>query len=287
MKETRFAYVAGLIDADGSLYISKNTNEQGYVRYDPIITITSTHLPTVKWLVKIFGGTYRRSVWKKGEGEDYYKWLFSSDKHASRFLDRVLPYLWLKKYQAFVLKEYYGLEGAQDKHKRENLYQQMGDLNHNLSVTPNTSSLSLKRNLRQAYFAGMFDGEGSSYILRAKQGKQSRCNGFFYRASVSLGSTCPEVADALCQIYGGVVRKRPPHKGTRWMYEWDVKDNRRKKIFLLSILPYLITKLKQSKIVLNFVCIGDRPSPEKRKKMWLECSKLNGKKIETELHGDM
>ena len=284
MKDTRFAYVAGLIDADGSLYISKSVDKYGYAHYDPIVMIRSTHLPTVKWLIKIFGGTYDRSVWKKGCWKDYYRWKFSSDKHASRFLDKILPYLWLKRKSALVLREYYRLSGIQCKVRRDILYHRAVEANHSLSVTPNTSSLSLKRNLRQAYLAGMFDGEGSSYILRVKQ---RRCTGFYYRACVSLGSTCREIVQELQKVYGGFVRKRPPHNGVLWMYEWDVKDNYGKENFLLSILPYLRTKTEQSKIVLNFVRLNGQPLPEKRKSMWLTCSKLNGKKIETELHGDV
>src|SRR5271163_1907613 len=121
MKETRYAYAAGLIDADGSLYISKSTLENGYVSYDPTLMLRSTHLPTIKWFVSKFGGTYSKSTWENGEHKDYYRWKFSSDKHASRFLDKITPYLWLKKDQAVVLKNYFDLEGANAPEEREKL----------------------------------------------------------------------------------------------------------------------------------------------------------------------
>lgn len=286
MKETRLAYVAGLIDADGSLYISKSTNDLGYVSYDPTVMIRTTHFETVKWLVSTFGGTFNKTDWVVPIWKRYYRWKFTSDKHASRFLDKILSYLWLKKEQAFILKEYFEMNGVQNKEKREALYQRVSKLNQNLSVTTNTSNLSLKRNLHQAYLAGMFDGEGSSYIIRVKQSKASGGNGFYYRACVSLGCTFEPVIVDLFNTYGGFTRKRPPHNGILPMYEWDIKDNKGKEKFLLSILPYLITKRKQSKIVLDFVRLCGTPDPEKRKRMWFTCSELNGKKRESDLTGD-
>ena len=70
------------------------------------------------------------------------------------------------------------------------------------------------------------------------------------------------------------------------MHEWDLKDNNGKELFLLETLPYMITKREQSKIVLNFVRMNGKPDPEVRKRMWITCSELNGKKIESDLIGD-
>jgi len=286
LKETRFAYAAGLIDADGSLYISKCIRKDGYTSYDPTLMIRSTHLPTMKWFVSVFGGTYDKTVWKDKNYKDYYRWKYSSDIHAARFLDKIIPYLWIKQKQASLLKQYFEMRYVNDKQQREAIYQQMGELNQNYSLTTNTPSLPLKDNLRNAYFAGMFDGEGSSYIIRGKQGKQSRGKGFYYRACVCLGNTFLPVIQELKKTYGGFTRERPPHNGKLMMHEWDLKDNPLKERFLLSVLPYLKIKIEQSKIVLNFVRMNGEVNPEKRKAMWLACSELNGKKIESDLIGD-
>jgi hypothetical protein len=283
LKETRLAYVAGLIDADGSLYISKAIRKDGYVSYDPIVMVRSTHLPTVKWLVNMFGGTYDTGVWDNPNWKTYYRWKFSGDKHAARFLDKILPYLWLKKAQAKVLKTYYELGGMNLPAVRESLYQSTTKLNQNESVTTNTSRLPFLGNILAAYLAGMFDGEGSSYIIKVKQG---RGDGYYYRACISLGSTCKSLAEELQRVYGGGWRKRPPHNGILPMYEWSVTTNVDKERFLLATIPYLHTKTEQSKIVLQFVRMSGEINPEKRRACWLKCSALNGNKRESELVSD-
>jgi hypothetical protein len=286
LKEKSFAYVAGLIDADGSLYISRSTRKDGYESFDPTIMVRSTHFPTIQWLIKTFGGSYSRSEWEKDQWKTYYRWKFTSDKNASPFLDKIEPYFWLKKKQASVLKRYFALGGAINPALREQLADEVSYLNQSESLTTNTSSLPLKA--FNAYIAGMFDGEGSSYIIRVKQSKWSRGKGFYYRACVSLGSTSKPLAILLKKRFGGDWREKPPHNGKLPMYEWDVKDNKGKETFLLAVLPYLITKHKQSKIVLDFVRMNKEPNPEKRKAMWIECTTLNGhgKKIESDLAGD-
>jgi hypothetical protein len=281
LKEKSFAYVAGLIDADGSLYISRSTSNEGYCSFDPIIMIRSTHLPTIKYLVKTFGGSYDESKWENDQWKKYYRWKFTSDKNASLFLEKILPYLWLKKEQGLLLKQYYELEGSCNKSLRHEIANKVSSLNQSESVTTNTSNL-----LSNAYIAGMFDGEGSSYIIKVKQSKQSRSKGVYYRACISLGSTSKALAEELKRKFGGSWRQRPPHNGNLPMYEWDIKDNKGKENFLLAILPYLTTKYKQSKIVLDFVRMNKKPDPEKRKSMWIECTLLNGKKRESDLIGN-
>ncbi len=281
MRKKDFAYVAGLIDADGSLYISKSTNENGYTQFDPIIMVRTTHLKTAKWLVDRFGGMYDRTDWKYDKWKPYYRWKFTSDKKAAIFLDKIIPHLWLKKEQAIVLKQYFSLNGTVVPRVRMMLADRCSSLNKGESVTTNTSGLS-----SNAYIAGMFDGEGSSYIIRVKQSAQSRGKGFYYRACVSLGSTSKSLAVQLKKLFGGSWRERPPHNGKLPMYEWSVQDNKGKERFLLSIIPYLITKKEQSGIVLNFVRMNKEPDPDTRKRAWIECTKLNGKKRESDLIGD-
>jgi hypothetical protein len=280
LKETRFAYVAGLIDADGSFSISRSESKQGYVSYDPLVRIRSKHLPTMQWLAGTFGGHHRPSIM---DGEIYYEWKFSSDTHASRFLERILPYVWIKKKQSLVLKEYYGLRGVQNKTLRQSLYERIIDLNQNESVTTNTPRLPFSDKILPAYVAGIFDGEGSAYVIRVKQTCGS---GFYYRASLSLGMSYKPLITELQRLYGGAWRQRPPHRGNLPMYQWDVQDNKSKQQFALSVLPYLVTKKEQVNITLNFARMNGKPDPEKRIKLWKRCSALNGNMIEPELTGD-
>lgn len=280
MKETKFAYVAGLIDADGSFSISRSESKEGYIHYDPLIRIRSKHLPTMRWLVDTFGGYHRPQIL---DGEIYYQWKFSSDTQASRFLEKIIPYVWIKQQQGLVLKEYYGLQGVQNKPLRQSLYEKIITLNQNESVTTNTPRLPFSGKILPAYLAGVFDGEGSAYVIRVKQTYSS---GFYYRASISLGMSYKPLIMELQRLYGGAWRQRPPHRGKLPMYQWDVQDNKSKEIFSLSVLPYLVTKREQVNIALNFARMNGKPDPEKRIAMWKRCCALNGNMIEPELAGD-
>lgn len=282
MKETRYAYVAGLIDADGCFGISRCVVKGGYISYDPTIRVRSTHLPTIKWLVNTFGGTFSHGKWENDDWKDYYLWKFSSDVHASRFLDKILPYLWLKQAQGLVLREYFAMNGAMSPSKRETLYTEMIELNQSESLTTNTSRLSLTGKLRHAYFSGVIDGEGSFYVIK---GNQSSGKGVWYRAAISLGNTCKPLVVSLKEEYGGAWRKRPPHNGVLPMYQLDIQDNASKEKLLLYTLPYLVTKREQAKLVLNFVRIRVA-NPVLRAEYFVRCGELNGKKIEPVLIGD-
>lgn len=272
MKENRFAYVAGLIDADGDLTISRSVNKEGYVQYDPMVRIGSSHLPTLKWLVAKFGGYFRKTKPKEGR-KPFYIWKFSSDKHASRFLERVHPYLWLKKSQSNVLREYYALAGSHNPVERESLSRRIRGLNQSESHTTNTSRVSLTGKMLQAYLAGAFDGEGSCYILRAKQ---SQGDSYFYRASISFGNTWKPLVVCFVKKYGGLWRERPPHNfGKLKMYQWDVRDNPTRERFLLYTLPYLVTKREQAKLVLTFIRIQGS-NPPLRESLRRRCCQFNG-----------
>ena len=130
----------------------------------------------------------------------------------------------------------------------------------------------------------MFDGEGSSYIIKVEQ---AHCNGFQYRSGVSLGNTYKPLILELHRIYGGSWRERPPHNGKLPMFEWEMKRQEDQEKFLLDVLPYLKTKREQSKILLNFIRMRGERNPAKREEMHRQVRALNGKKIESELHGDM
>lgn len=272
MKEIRFAYVAGLLDADGCLGISRSLRKDGYVSYDPTIRVRSTHLLTVKWLVKTFGGTFSKTSWDNDCWKDYYTWKFSSDVHARRFLVKVSKYLWLKKKQANLLEKYYSLDGKVCPPEREGLYSEMKKLNEE-----NPSRLTRQgyhfSKLHSAYLAGSFDGEGSIYIIKVKQ---SRSNGFYYRATITFSNTYKSLVVSFKSLFGGCWRKRKPHNGVLPMFQLDIQDNSSKERALLYMLPYLITKKEQAKLALNFIRIKGN-NPLLRRELMRRCCSLNGR----------
>jgi hypothetical protein len=271
--------MAGLLDAEGCFSLSKHTRSNGYVMYDPLIRFTTTHKPTATWVTANFGGTLKQREWKGGKWKTYYQWRFGSDKHAAEFLSLILPYVSIKKKEALVLQEYYNLSGCQNPEKREQLFQTMTGLKNRESVTTDTLSFSFDSNEVNAYFAGIFDGEGSAYIVKYTQTK----GGLGYRPHISVGNSFHPLINALHLYYGGSTRDRGFQNSKLQMYDWDLRRVADQEKFLLAVLPYLSIKREQSNLLLKFLRLNGVPNPVKRAEFHLQMRQLNGKKIQSDL----
>jgi len=109
----------------------------------------------------------------------------------------------------------------------------------------------------KAYIAGLVDGEGCISICRRKK-KQRNNSNWYYEPQVAVTNTDRRLLDFLIDLYGGwiaiVKGKKDNHKTG---YHWKITgDNMR--TLLKDILPYLKSKEKQAKILLQFPKYGHR-----------------------------
>jgi hypothetical protein len=106
MSKLTAAYVAGLIDGEGSIGISRVTKPQNkkQIGHNARIRIAMTDKDIIFWLKDSFGGyaTYlkRPYPWK-----DCYCWTIRESNTVKRFLDKIYPYLKVKKKQAEIMKQ--------------------------------------------------------------------------------------------------------------------------------------------------------------------------------------
>jgi len=97
------AYLAGLIDGEGGIYISKfkRANPHGFV-YELCLRITNTD-PSIINLCNKYGGCWQgqeqTSRWKI-----VYRWLFGKDD-IRFYVPQLLPYLVIKRKQAEIILE--------------------------------------------------------------------------------------------------------------------------------------------------------------------------------------
>lgn len=102
-----------------------------------------------------------------------------------------------------------------------------------------------------AYWAGLFDGEGSVVIANHNNGSQLK---------VTLPNTYTPIVQELFQLFGGSYSEHPgvginDKPFARW--ELSHKDNINR--FLINILPYLRIKREQALIGLAFAkTVGNR-----------------------------
>jgi hypothetical protein len=102
MKKVDIAYLAGTIDSDGCISIQKYNNCNSYRSY---LTVIQRDLPLIEYLYSTFGGSVNVVSTKRGLGRDFYfRWLVA-DSRAIKIFKMCLPYLKLKKQQAFLAIE--------------------------------------------------------------------------------------------------------------------------------------------------------------------------------------
>lgn len=128
--KAKFIYLAGIIDGEGCLIISRS-NRGNYMNYYGRIHVKNTDTNLIDWLMQHFGGNvHLHKPTDKVRHSVGYSWYFSGDAHdKEKLLLALMPYLIVKKKQAKLLIEFFRMSGEKNPAKRENLYQQMIALN--------------------------------------------------------------------------------------------------------------------------------------------------------------
>lgn len=130
------AYLAGLIDGEGSIYIAKTKRwRKGTMGYQLRMSIAMTHKPTISWVKKVLDGGFMKTEYQKNQNHlTLYRWLICDDR-AVEVLKLVRPYLITKqrnaqigiefRRQCFVKPRYLGNDLEQITKKRDKFYRSM------------------------------------------------------------------------------------------------------------------------------------------------------------------
>jgi|SRR3972149_1025945 len=95
------------------------------------------------------------------------------------------------------------------------------------------------KQVSDAYFAGLIDGEGSMWLEKRGKGK-SLC------PTLEVKMSCKRTIDALFAAYGGNIRFRPAEKeGWKDQWKWRV-TSRKAYAVLLRIRPFMLTKAEKA-----------------------------------------
>lgn len=102
LSETEAAYLAGIVDGEGSLTISMGVSH-GTVNIVPEISIANNKYALMQWLLdRVSGSVYGRI--HKGNQATSYTWKCTNSLRVP-LLQRLLPYLLLKQRQAEIVIE--------------------------------------------------------------------------------------------------------------------------------------------------------------------------------------
>lgn len=98
-----------------------------------------------------------------------------------------------------------------------------------------------------AYLAGIIDGEGSIHIAKGT----SNSNRVVYTPRISIGMTRPEPLIVLQELYGGNIAG----PDSRLCYTWQCGSQDRIKNILHDLLPYLLVKDINARVMLEFISL--------------------------------
>lgn len=269
MKDKTKAYAAGIFDAEGCISAARSVRDSGCVQYHIILKISNINRKLMKFLVSNFGGTFKQVPNNDGQ---IYNWTITNHTHMLKFLSVIRPYLQIKEKEANLAFEYCALNGASYPKQRELLHQQMGALKDR-SVETITRGFSCSRNLINAYYAGLIDGEGDLTISQNFPRKRKSAS---YYGHARGKNTFKPIIDLMPSLYGGnlsTIHLSHPRWAPQRVWRLSRKNDLEK--FLLQVLPYLILKRSQAKLLLNFVRSPLGPQDPQRFEMYKEMQTLN------------
>jgi len=103
------AYLAGLIDGEGSITVSAHKHKDGKIYLNPQIQITNSNIKLIKWISRnVTGGKFisKRSMKKRWGRRPMFTFSTRSMGYTYRLLQEVLPFLVAKKKQALLLLKF-------------------------------------------------------------------------------------------------------------------------------------------------------------------------------------
>jgi len=112
MEETDIAYLAGIVDGDGSISIAKCTRYKGRCRYWLQLNVTNCSKELVEWIKDRYGGTIQTKT-PTTKGRAIYRWCLAN-QNAEYLIEELVDYLIVKKDQAYVALEFRNTYGKTD-----------------------------------------------------------------------------------------------------------------------------------------------------------------------------
>jgi len=103
LSDTEAAYMAGLIDGEGSFNISP----AGGQRLNVSLAVANTHKPMIEKLCDDAGvGVVNAHQYREGQNNTLWNWSVNSRVHLNVLLPKILPFLIVKKRQAELVKKF-------------------------------------------------------------------------------------------------------------------------------------------------------------------------------------
>lgn len=257
-EEIKMAYAAGILDGDGSfsLLLHRSTTKESWrTFYHPCIQLSNAYKGMSEFLNEKFGGSLRVKKPQQEHHKPLYVWSLRSREGCKKLIDKIFPYLKLKKDQANLMLNF--LESDHfDQHQGEKFNLKMKDLNRDILFNPigfNQQALSDSEDpVFWSYFSGIMDTEGSFTIKREKP--HSGSISVRYSPLIQLTMVPSACLNYIRENYskGSFCVPKANCTGKGYAYKMNLCGIKKCKEFIKKILPYLLVKKKQALLMLKF-----------------------------------
>lgn len=278
ISETNLAYLAGIIDSEGTITMIKKLNHNtAGCSYSLQIFISSTDKLIIDWIYEITGlGNVSEAKLRNKKSKKSWRW-YAWCNQASQFVKSIIPYLIIKKPNAELAIEFQSRVS-----KSVNIKLSQDDLEfrskayatiHNYNVvglgkngrfaddTKNfdTSKFNKKKIIcsltenEKSYLAGFVDGDGCITVTK-KKCKDGTITGISFRLNVIISNTNKDVLDWICDLTGlGSIYKYSKQKNPNQADAWKlVLWSNQAAQLINAILPYLKIKKERAILALEF-----------------------------------
>lgn len=267
-QEENLAYIAGIMDGDGSFTLSKRKPDKGCQSslYQTVIQLGSVDKETVDMLkAEMSGYIYKRKAFIGKDNvnrKDFYLWSIHGNDHCIDFVNKIIPYLEIKKDRAEFLLQYMmknpflrGKGKLEDEvlKQREMDYLKMRSFNDERNfdriIGRRSTKISEDRKF-WAYFAGLLDTDGSFSIKKEKP----RIKSPRYSPVISLSMTDSRGINKIVSNspFGTVTLLRAKTCTLGACYRWAMHSKTDISEFLTYVIPFLRTKKRQAEIMKKF-----------------------------------
>ena len=264
------AYLAGIMDGDGSFSIIKLTKGSLNPLYTTMLQCGTWRLEFLRALKEVFGGnlvTGKLHICKDGTpGHALTTWKLRSGINCKPAIEALLPFLKIKKERAECLLQFINecpfVRGktldSNELVKREALY--LRSINYNdwtatsTTITTKLAKVNSDDPVFWAYVAGLMDTDGSFSVKRQRQNKGTHVINARYLPIISIGMTDTRAINYIrenCNVGKFYIpRNRDTKRGVHYHFEIFTKSDCIE--FLTRIMPYLRAKKLNAEVILDF-----------------------------------
>lgn len=269
LRNIKMAYIAGLMDGDGSFSIVKNGSGANPLYY-PFLQFVSWKKDVIDFLKSEFGGNIIMTkpwICKDGSnGHSVYRWRIRSHDNVKPILHNIIPYLRTKSERAKYLLEFIeatpfvrGKRLSQEQLiQKESYYIRMVQSNDWTSLcntlTSKISKTVIEDELFWAYLAGLMDTDGSFSIKRQVQNKGTHVKNPRYLPIIGFSSTDTRAINYIRENfpYGNLYIPKNKSCSAGFYYQYGIYTKKECSEFLKRIIPFLVGKKENAQTLLYF-----------------------------------